>query len=114
MVLEEARRQKIVAGPGGPPTPVAGPAGPPAVVAGPSGAPPSQASSGPSNVAVDNQSTRAGPPPVAAADPSQLDDGSTYEDAGNGYYYRKLANGGYEQQIYVKDESGQYVPYQSE
>ena len=114
MVLEEARRQKIVAGPGGPPTPVAGPAGPPAVVAGPSGAPPSQASSGPSNVAVDNQSTKAGPPPAAAAKPPQVDDGSTYEDAGNGYYYRKLANGGYEQQIYVKDASGQYVPYQSE
>lgn len=114
MVLEEARRQKIVAGPGGPPKPVAGPTEPPAAVAGPSGAPPDQISSGPSNVAVDNQSTRSGPPPAAVTEPSTNDDGSTYEDAGNGYYYRKMANGGYEQQIYVKDASGQYVPYQAE
>ena len=114
MVLEEARRQKIVAGPGGPPKPVAGPAGPPMAVAGPSGAPPNQTPSGPSNVAVDNQSTRSGPPPAVVPEPSTNDDGSTYEDAGNGYYYRRLANGGYEQQIYVQDASGQYVPYQAE
>ncbi|MEC8352797.1 MAG: hypothetical protein VXZ47_00495, partial [Candidatus Thermoplasmatota archaeon] len=115
MVLADARRQRIVAGPGGPPKPIAGPAGPPSTVAGPSGAPPSQSSSGPANVAVDDQSTRSGPPPATPAESvTEVTDGSTFEDAGNGYFYRKLADGAYEQQIYVKDASGQYVPYQAE
>lgn len=115
MVLDEARRQKIVAGPGGPPKPVPGPGGPPSGVAGPSGAPPSQTPSGPTNVATDSQSTRAGPPQTTVPEPATLpDDGATFEDAGNGYYYRKLANGSYEQQVYVKDASGNYVPYQAE
>lgn len=115
MVLADARRQRIVAGPGGPPKPTAGPAGPPSSVAGPSGAPPSQSPSGPANVAVDDQSTRSGPPPATPAEPvTEVTDGSTFEDAGNGYFYRKLADGAYEQQIYVRDASGQYVPYQAE
>ena len=112
IVLEESRKQRIVAGPGGPPKPVAGPGGPPSNVAGPSGAPPSATATGPANIATDSgDSERSGPPPATA--PLQ-NDGSTFEDAGNGYYYRKMVNGGYEQQIYVIDASGQYVPYQAE
>ena len=120
VVLDEARRQKIAAGPGGPPKSVAGPGGPPAAVAGPSGAPPS-VSTGPANVAAaPAESVKSGPPPAQtpveqpAAESAPVSDGSTFEDAGNGYYYRKMANGGYEQQIYIKDANGQYVPYQAE
>ena len=120
VVLDEARRQKIAAGPGGPPKSVAGPGGPPAAVAGPSGAPPS-VSTGPANVAAaPAESVKSGPPPAQtpaeqpAAESVPVLDGSTFEDAGNGYYYRKMANGGYEQQIYIKDANGQYVPYQAE
>ena len=122
LVLEEARRQKIVAGPGAPPKPVAGPGGPPSAVAGPMGAPPSQTTSGPANVATSpNDSERTGPPPTTSTvvepqvteSPPQQDDGSTFEDAGNGYFYRKMADGTYEQQIYIKDASGQYVIYQA-
>jgi len=112
LVLEEARRQKIVAGPGGPPS----------AVAGPTGAPSSQTTSGPANVADSpNDSERTVPPPTTTTvvepqvteSPPQQDDGSTFEDAGNGYFYRKMADGTYEQQIYIKDASGQYVIYQA-
>ena len=122
IVLDEARRQKIAAGPGGPPKPVAGPGGPPTTVAGPSGGPPS-GSTGPTNVAAaPTESMKSGPPPaqstveqpIVAESTSALEDGSTFEDAGNGYFYRKMANGGYEQQIYIKNSEGQYVPYQAE
>ena len=123
IVLDEARRQKIAAGPGGPPKSVAGPAGPPKAVAGPSGAPPSN-TTGPANVAsAPTESVKAGPPPAQSApveepvtvEPAPVqEDGSTFEDAGNGYFYRKMANGGYEQQIYIKDAEGQFVPYQAQ
>ena len=103
-----------VAGPGGPPKPTAGPTGPPSSAAGPSGTPPSQSTSGPANVAVDDQSTRSGPPPATPAEPvTEVTDGSTFEDAGNGYFYRKMADGSYEQTVYIKDQSGQYIPYES-
>lgn len=112
IVLDEARRQKIAAGPGGPPT----------VVAGPSSGPPS-GSTGPANVAsATTESMKSGPPPTQSTveqptvteSTSASEDGSTFEDAGNGYFYRKMANGGYEQQIYIKNSEGQYVPYQAE
>ena len=122
LVLEEAKRRKIAQGPSGPPQPVAGP----------SGAPPAKSPSGPANVAttIASQSTRSGPPPQvapqteatpqqeAAEQPEQLEqptegDGAQFEDAGNGYFYKKLANGTYEQVIYIKDANGSYVPYQS-
>ena len=121
LVLEEARRQKIAAGPAGPPKSVAGPGGPPKTVAGPSGAPPSN-TQGPANVAAaSTTSVKTGPPPAQstpvdesiAVAPAQ-EDGSTFEDAGNGYFYRKMANGGYEQQIYIKNSNGQYIPYQAQ
>ena len=111
IVLEDARKQKISQGPSGPPKPVAGPGGPPQS-AGPS--------SGPANVAsTPAESPRAGPPPASSpqesppetlADPPEI---STYEDAGNGYFYRKMADGSYEQTIYIQDQSGEYIPYES-
>ena len=121
LVLEEAKRRKIAQGPSGPPQPVAGP----------SGAPPAKSPSGPSNVATTSasQSTRSGPPPqvapqteatpqpeAVAEQPEQPTegDGAQFEDAGNGYFYKKLADGTYEQVIYIKDANGSYVPYQSE
>ena len=122
IVLDEARRQKIAAGPGGPPKPVAGPGGPPTTVAGPSSGPPS-GPTGPTNVAIaPTESMKSGPPPaqstveqpIVAESTSASEDGSTFEDAGNGYFYRKMANGGYEQQIYIKNSEGQYMPYQAE
>jgi hypothetical protein len=120
IVLEDARKGKIAAGPSGPPKPVAGPGGPPKSVAGPS-VPPS-GSKGPANVAATTtESTKSGPPPAQStveqptvAESTSALDGSIFEDAGNGYFYRKMPSGGYEQQIYIKNSEGQYVPYQAE
>ena len=115
IVLEEARQQKILAGPGGPPKLTPGPAGPPTAVAGPSGAPPNQPTSVPENIVADDQSNNSSPPLATNEQAvTESTDESIFEDAGNGYYYRRFANGDYEQQIYVKDASGQYIPYQAE
>ena len=119
-MLEDARKGKIATGPSGPPKPVAGPGGPPKYVAGPS-VPPS-GSKGPANVAATTtESTKSGPPPAQStveqptvAESTSALDGFTFEDAGNGYFYRKMPSGGYEQQIYIKNSEGQYVPYQAE
>ena len=121
IVLEDARKQKISQGPSGPPKPVAGPGGPPQSVSGPTGSPQSAGpSSGPANVASTSvESQRAGPPPASSPQESpqetsvDTDESSTYEDAGNGYYYRKMSDGSYEQTVYIKDQSGQYIPYES-
>ncbi|MBL6732432.1 MAG: hypothetical protein ISP82_05750 [Candidatus Poseidoniaceae archaeon] len=121
IVLEDARKQKISQGPSGPPKPVAGPGGPPQPVSGPSGAPKSVTpSSGPANVAsTPAESQRSGPPPASSPQDSpqensvEIQESSVFEDAGNGYYYRKMADGSYEQTIYVKDQSGQYIPHES-
>mgnify|MGYP005747371873 CR=1 FL=1 len=121
IVLEDARKQKISQGPSGPPKPVAGPGGPPQPVSGPSGSPQSTPpSSGPSNVAsTPAESQRAGPPPASSPQESPQEtlaepaESSTYEDAGNGYFYRKMADGTYDQTVYTRDDSGQYIPYES-
>jgi len=121
IVLEDARKQKISQGPSGPPKPVPGPGGPPQSVSGPTGSPQSAgSSSGPANVAsTPAESQRSGPPPASIPQESpqetsvDTDESSTYEDAGNGYFYRKMADGSYEQTIYIKDQSGQYIPYES-
>ena len=121
IVLEDARKQKITQGPSGPPEPVSGPGGPPQSVSGPTGSPQSTGpSSGPANVAsTPAESQRAGPPPASSpqeSPPETLADpveSSTYEDAGNGYFYRKMADGSYEQTIYIQDQSGEYIPYES-
>lgn len=111
IVLEEARNQKIAQGPSGPPKPVAGPAGPPNPVAGPAGPPQTSveqsAEPSPSAPAFENQALENNPIP------ENSDSGSVFEDAGNGYFYRKMADGSYEQTIYIQNESGEYVPYQA-
>ena len=121
MVLEEVRRKKIVAGPGSPPSSPSESSSSQTKVAGPTNAP-NVKLTGPTNVAsAPAESVKSGPPPAktqveqpAAASSLAEEDGSTFEDVGNGYYYRKMPNGVYEQQIYIIDTNGQYVPYQAE
>ena len=77
---------------------VAGPSGPPPSAAGPSGPPP--ASPGPT-----------GPPGAApAAEPTTE---PVFEPAENGYFFRKMPDGTYDQTVYVQAEDGSYVPYQA-
>ena len=83
----------------------AGPSGPPPSAAGPSGPPPS--APGPS-----------GPPqaaePAAEAEPvAEVAGEPTFEAAENGYFFRKMPDGTYDQTVYVQAEDGSYVPYQA-
>lgn len=102
-VLSEASKARIAAGPGG--APPAGPTGPPGAPpaeqtgpAGPPGAPPA--------VAAPAEAPAAEP----AAAPS-ADDG-TFEPAENGYFFRKLPDGSYDQTVYVQNAEGAYVPHE--
>lgn len=81
------------AGPTGPP-PSTGPSGPPQ--AGPSGPP---EASGP-----------AGPPEPHAPEAGTGE--PTFEAADNGYFFRKMPDGSYDQTVYVQAEDGSYVPYE--
>ena len=77
----------------------AGPSGPPPSSAGPSG-PPSAGPSGPPQAAE--------PEPVAEEAPTE----PVFEPAENGYFFRKMPDGSYDQTVYVQAEDGSYVPYQ--
>ena len=88
-VLSQTAEAKISAGPTGPPAP--GPTGPPAP--GPTGPP------------VDEVVPQEAP--VIETEPS----GDVYEDQGDGWYFRKFADGTYDQTVYSLHE-GQYIPYQ--
>lgn len=93
-VLAQTASARITAGPSGPP--VVGPTGPP--TPGPSGPP----QSGPS-----------GPPvaePASAAKPEAEAESDVFEDQGDGWFFRKLPDGAYDQAVYVI-EDGQYIPY---
>ena len=67
-------------------------------------------------------SKRSGPPPTSSTEQVEVQnqempesantDQSTFEPAGNGYFYRKMHDGTYEQVIYVQSADGTYVPYQ--
>jgi len=81
------------AGPTGPP-PSKGPSGPPQ--AGPSGPP---EASGP-----------AGPPEPHTPEPVSAE--PTFEPAENGYFFRKMPDGSYDQTVFVQAEDGSYVPYE--
>ena len=81
------------AGPTGPP-PSTGPSGPPQ--AGPSGPP---EASGP-----------AGPPEPHAPEAGTGE--PTFEAADNGYFFRKMPDGSYDQTVYLQAEDGSYVPYE--
>jgi len=98
-VLAEVSKDKIAAGPTGAP-----PSGPPS---GPSSGPPSGPSSGPPS----------GPPaevvesePVAVEEPAAV--GERYEETDNGYYFKILADGSYDQSVYVKADDGSYSAYE--
>ena len=135
LILEAVSAEKIAQGPSGPPKSAEGPSGPPQSSSGPSGPPQKEQRSGPPQSMVSQEasaSRRSGPPPtssalepeaenenptnsVAEGEPTQevvSSDQSTYESAGNGYFYRKMPDGTYEQVIYVQSADGTYVPYQ--
>ena len=102
-VLSEASKARIAAGPGG--APPAGPTGPPgappagkAGPAGPPGAPPAEAAP-------------VEAPEVEPAAAPSADEG-TFEPAENGYFFRKLPDGSYDQTVYVQNAEGAYVPYE--
>ena len=99
-VLSEASKARIAAGPGGaPPTGPSGPPGAPSDVetgpSGPPGAPPAE--------------TPAAEAPEAAAPAT---DEGTYEPAENGYFFRKMPDGSYDQTVYVQNDDGSYVPHE--
>ena len=125
LILEAVSAEKIAQGPAGPPQSSSGPSGPPQ----------KQKKSGPpqSMVSQDTStSRRSGPPPtsttvevdmhdqgtsdsvieVETTQETVISDESTFEPAGNGYFYRKMSDGTYEQVIYVQSADGTYVPYQ--
>ena len=102
-VLSDASKARIAAGPGG--APPAGPTGPPGAPpaeqtgpAGPPGAPPAEAA----------------PAEAPAAEPAAVPpaDEGTFEPAENGYFFRKLPDGSYDQTVYVQNAEGAYVPYE--
>ena len=135
LILEAVSEEKIAQGPSGPPKSAEGPSGPPQSTSGPSGPPQNEKKSGPPQAMISQDtstSKRSGPPPSTSnheAEPQvqqtsdtvaeiestpepQSSDGSTFEPAGNGYFYRKMSDGTYEQVIYVQSADGTYVPYQ--
>ena len=102
-VLSEASKARIAAGPGG--APPAGPTGPPGAPpaeqtgpTGPPGAPPAEAAPA--------EAPSAEPTAAPAADEG------TFEPAENGYFFRKLPDGSYDQTVYVQNAEGAYVPHQ--
>ena len=90
-VLSEASQDRIAAGPSGAP-PSSGPSGPPEPTASPD-APDTEATAEP------------------AEEPSSANEG-TYEAAENGYFFRKMPDGTYDQTVYVKTDDGTYVPHE--
>ncbi len=101
-VLSEASQDRIAAGPSGAP-PSSGPSGPPgAPPTGPAGPPEPTASP-------DAPDTEATAEP--AEEPSSANEG-TYEAAENGYFFRKMPDGTYDQTVYVKTDDGTYVPHE--
>ncbi len=90
-VLNQTVSSRVSAGPSGPPVP--GPTGPP--VAGPTGPP----AAGPT-----------GPPTAQTTPVETVVESDVYEDQGDGWFFRKLPDGHYDQTVYVI-EAGQYVPY---
>ena len=100
-------RKSKPAGHSGPPKQVAGPSGPPkGVVSGPSGPPKRETTTASSSGLNESIQQSIEPEPSIIVE-------STFEDAGNGYYYRKMADGSYEQVIYVINNEGEYVPYEA-
>ena len=102
-VLSEASQARIMAGPTG--APPSGPAGPP-------GAPPGDDAGGIPPATEDEVPAPAASPesaPVASAPSLE----GTFEPAENGYFFRKLPDGTYDQTVYVQNAEGGYEAYQA-
>lgn len=106
-VLESVSQSKLLAGPGAPPKsgPTSGPS------SGPSTGPSTPPSSGPS-VAPQSQDQDGEVSDSATAGSSPSTTSEVYEDAGNGFFFRKLPDGNYDQTVYVKSEDGLYKPHE--
>ena len=80
--------------------------------AGPTGPPPSKGPSGPPQASPSGPpeaSGPAGPPEPQTPEPASAE--PTFEPAENGYFFRKMPDGSYDQTVYVQAEDGSYVPY---
>ena len=105
-VLSAASQARIMSGPTGAP-PSSGPTGPPSP--GPSGPPGARGVGDESQretVAEQNMSAPAQPL-------GQAGSGDIFEHAENGFFFRKMADGMYDQTVYVQDADGNYVPHQA-
>ncbi len=102
-VLSEVNKSRIASGPSGPPG--SGPSGPPD--SGPSGPPQEAGPEGPPE-------TTPVASPDAVAEPVVAEAAYTFEPAENGYFYKKMADGSYDQTVFVQGEDGEYVPHQTE
>jgi len=103
-VLSEVNKSRIASGPSGPPS--AGPSGPPG--SGPGG-PPQDSEQAGSLESAPVASPDASSKPAAAEEAAY-----TFEPAENGYFYKKMADGSYDQTVFVQGEDGEYIPYQAE
>ena len=101
-VLASISNERISAGPAGPPgAPSAGPEGPPDSN-GPSGPP--------QDTSVPADEAPVGEQPVV--EPTSPSEGATYEPAENGYFFRKMPDGSYDQTVYVQNQDGTYTAHQ--
>ncbi len=110
-VLSEASQSRIAAGPSGAP-PSDGPSGPPgAPPEGPAGPPEQSPTVGtePSASDVPTDAPSMGAMAESDSEPSLADE-ATYEPAENGYFFKKMPDGTYDQTVYVKTDDGTYVP----
>ena len=48
-----------------------------------------------------------------AEQPPWATDGSVFEPQGDGYYFRKMTDGSYDQTVYYVGSDGEYVPYEA-
>lgn len=103
-VLDSAISARLAAGPSGPPG-APGPTGAPPA-AGPTG-PPSSGPSGPPQAELEIVQTEETSPLSP-----QSEGGGVYEPAENGYFFKKMPDGNYEQTVYVQNDDGTYTPYE--
>jgi hypothetical protein len=105
-VLSEASQARIMAGPTGAP-PTSGPGGPPET--------PADGAAAEVPGPMDNEDSPspalATPPEAAQPSPSPLDE-ATFEPAENGYFFRKMPDGTYDQTVYIQNADGGYEAYQ--
>jgi hypothetical protein len=81
--------------------------------AGPTGPPPSKGPSGPPQAGPSGPPEASGPAGLPEPHtPEAASDEPTFEAADNGYFFRKMPDGSYDQTVYVQAEDGSYVPYE--